>query len=586
MVDNICATAGCFNESDSGRFVSLQFSQFFISGTWNDYLKTYFDDPDVRNELYRAVASLVEIGLSLEAFKDFNLQVFTSDSNRLSALLFVFAVKAGRWDFARLVLDSTPVEQAALHREFAHPPTTQEEADFQGALNSYARNELVYARAASTSAPFSAKLRVIIHIGSTKTGSTYLQHFLEENRPALLRQGIWYPEVGLFWQKGRAHKQAGHAHIGRAAIRRNYLYQDYIAAGLELAEGKIHTIILSSESFFLNTKTVALADYFAGCNVEIVCYLRSQDDWANSQYAEFVAGGAVNKVSVPIEDWLSEDLTKSRLDYYALLETWASKVGEEKVHARIFDRSRMYGGDIVTDFCHLIGHDQLLDLARPASSQSNQFPLETAHIHAIRHFNQLPWTNAETYLQFIEDVTNAIRDKRLSEGRPVARPALLSIGQRRKILADCEASNRKLATKYLGLSEAQAAFDLEVTTDDPGHTAELEVAEFEIMASLYDRYKPKPKNDPGPRQANNSTQRDSLASSNNRTPIARSEFDSALTYRTFVKLSKHIMSDRLHRKLRTKPDLFFSDARSPISRSVGKLVLNELKRKAQQSSCK
>lgn len=47
-------------------------------------------------------------------------------------------------------------------------------------------------------------------------------HLLEDNRPELLRNGIWYPEVGLFWQADRPHKQAGHAgFIGEASDKRS-----------------------------------------------------------------------------------------------------------------------------------------------------------------------------------------------------------------------------------------------------------------------------------------------------------------------------------------------------------------------------
>ena len=53
-------------------------------------------------------------------------------------------------------------------------------------------------------------MKLMLHIGTSKTGSTYIQHFLNENRAELLDQGIYYPEIGQFFQKKRPHKQAGH----------------------------------------------------------------------------------------------------------------------------------------------------------------------------------------------------------------------------------------------------------------------------------------------------------------------------------------------------------------------------------------
>ncbi|RBW43745.1 hypothetical protein DS901_09530 [Loktanella sp. D2R18] len=106
--------------------------------------------------------------------------------------------------------------------------------------------------------------------------------------------------------------------------------KDHIDATLALAGGKIHTVILSSEAYFLNPNAIELARHFSDYDVEMVTYLRRQDDWANSQYAEFVAGGAVGRVAQPIEDWLKTHQTRSRLNYYGRMKLWELSLINQK----------------------------------------------------------------------------------------------------------------------------------------------------------------------------------------------------------------------------------------------------------------
>lgn len=38
--------------------------------------------------------------------------------------------------------------------------------------------------------------KVVLHIGTEKTGTTSIQHFMSQNRQALLAKGIVYPNLG------------------------------------------------------------------------------------------------------------------------------------------------------------------------------------------------------------------------------------------------------------------------------------------------------------------------------------------------------------------------------------------------------
>ncbi len=316
----------------------------------------------------------------------------------------------------------------------------------------YARNELV--ETSEPQAPVShRKPRIVVHIGATKTGSTYIQHFLEKNRPALLRAGVWFPEIGLYWQSTRPHKQAGHSKFSWAAVNNHPGLREHIEAGLALMKGKVHTIVLSSEAFFLHEYAHRIAEYFSGYSVEMVAYLRRQDEWANAQYCEFVAGGAVGRVDIPFAEWLKLPETQRRLDYRVPLSAWVSAVGAENVNVRVFEKAQLYGNDLLTDFAEATKLPILLDLPEPVADDRNSARLSAAHVELIRIFNSRPFYDRDSYFNFIEDITRKLQAWRADHGLPMPKPWVLSEEVALEIMANAEAVNREIASTYLGRKE-------------------------------------------------------------------------------------------------------------------------------------
>ena len=126
--------------------------------------------------------------------------------------------------------------------------------------------------------------------------------------------------------------------------------------GLALLGPQIHTIVISSEGSFLSGGTEALVDYLRDFNPELLIYFRRQDDWANSQYAEFAGGGALGRISSTPEDWLATRWTQDRLDYEKFLRRWLEKLPKAKVHVRPVERSGIREGVILDDFINDTRH--------------------------------------------------------------------------------------------------------------------------------------------------------------------------------------------------------------------------------------
>lgn len=92
--------------------------------------------------------------------------------------------------------------------------------------------------------------RVVVHLGYPKTGTSALQEWMEENRFALLEEGIWFPIVGSSRGSGlREGRTAGHAALlwllSNPATRGPAI--DALANEIALLEKPVQTVFLSSE---------------------------------------------------------------------------------------------------------------------------------------------------------------------------------------------------------------------------------------------------------------------------------------------------------------------------------------------------
>ncbi len=400
--------------------------------------------------------------------------------------LIAASILAERADILDYVINREPIPQDKLYEvTLKETQAATPQRDLQTALNTYARNERVTIAKPAASKPFD-KPRIVVHIGSTKTGSTYIQHLLEQNRPELMRNGVWYPEVGLFWQESRPHKQAGHAGVVPYIVSDDRFFLQYIERGLQLMEGRIHTIVLSSEAYFLQKNAHKIPEYFSGYDVEMIVYLRDQVEWANAQYCEFVAGGAIGRVEDPISNWLESAEVARFLDYRNVLNAWASTIEREKITIRLFQKSELIDNDLVTDFSQSTDLELLTRLPMPSKSQTNSVQLSGPHVELIRSYNSRPFRTKEAYLDFIEEATTGLSNWRKSRDLPMPKPWLLTPDNEDWIRSACQETNANIAQLWLGRSTG-TLFGGDKAK--PAETA-LYQDEIAIVSKAYDRFKP------------------------------------------------------------------------------------------------
>ena len=496
-VARLLKSHGAFaTESPLRRHLTFLFTQSlqFVFFSWPYRVLAAKGDPKAIAELIDRFATIFEdAGFDVEDLDRRPHQLSRDHVGSGAVELLIAGIRNRDAALVERAVRRTPIQQTELFQIYRSKPTTPEERRREVALNGFARNKLVTPR--RRFGPAKGPMpRVVLHIGATKTGSTFLQNLFERNRPALLRQGIWYPETGLFWQRPRPHKQAGHSEFTDAARRSDPALRGYLEAGLREMDGQVRTIVLSSEAFFLQSESHRICEYLRDYPIEVIVYLRRQDDWANSQYCEFVGGGAIGRISASPSDWLASERTRTLLDYRNTLRRFETVLPRSSIKVRPYNPSAWPDGDLLSDFAETAGLPEILELPRNSGRAANEARLSTGHIRILRHFNTLPFPSRDDYLRFIEEVTESIGDWRASRDLAIPKAQLLSASQRRAIVEDCRASNEEIAREWLGHDDGRL-FDEsveETPVDDTIHGEEID-----IIQAAYDRWSPPPpKEDP------------------------------------------------------------------------------------------
>lgn len=196
-------------------------------------------------------------------------------------------------------------------------------------------------------------MRVILHIGSNKTGTTSLQGAFHGGRRALLQAGVLYPQptdgghTHAVLLQGLYHP----AHIPR--LERQYpkspqaRVQFLETLRREVQASRPRVLVLSSEGFFRPLAPGALPclrDELLGLgatSIEIAVYLRRPSDKYLSSLQQTLKAS-------------SQFLPPGPSTYREVLEPYLETFGTGAMRARVFGRDRLIGGDIIEDFLEQI----------------------------------------------------------------------------------------------------------------------------------------------------------------------------------------------------------------------------------------
>ena len=201
-------------------------------------------------------------------------------------------------------------------------------------------------------------MKLILHIGTPKTGTTAIQRFLYDNEPTLTNLGVHY----ALPPHNREHANAVANALGTGDSR---AVQTFLARHVKSARRRgAGTILISGENFyarnvlvamqrqqvvpnalerdrtFVETLRALLPDEISTCR--IVCYFRRPDRFAESLYNQHVKRGIIDRT---FDGFLS--LIEPALFYEGCMRSWADIFGRSNCIVRLYDTVKT---DVVGDF--------------------------------------------------------------------------------------------------------------------------------------------------------------------------------------------------------------------------------------------
>lgn len=278
---------------------------------------------------------------------------------------------------------------------------------------------------------------IVFHIGTTKTGTTALQRFLELNGEQLKQKGWVYPVGRDENSPLRLCNQGLYGGNGDCLMYAN-MFDASLSEILEYA--KHHNVIISCESIWM-LEYEEIEKFFRAVleryvNIKIVVYLRRQDEFIESIYNQWVKNvNHVGRESRTLSEFVQHtDVSTTFFKYLNRLEILKKLVGDRLI-------IRRYTNNTVADFLSLMGLE-LENTVMPHPNVTN-VTLGSRLLEIKRIVNGMlpsaPWYDEQFISLNIANVNAGRKDYYKT----------MSPEMRRDILKTYEAENEEIARRYL-----------------------------------------------------------------------------------------------------------------------------------------
>ena len=187
--------------------------------------------------------------------------------------------------------------------------------------------------------------KILLHIGTPKTGTSALQNFFMNNIELLREEGIYYPEHKL---------DSNGVSSGNGTLLFNAAKNSFIKDGKQIIkdimdETSLDSILLSSEGFYRYPEEL----YSIIGDATIIVYFREQSTRMLSSYNQSVK----RKNNIITFDTFVDNIFKKNDGNFdgAILKKWAELFGIENIIFRPYEKEQFIGGNIYTDFLNILG---------------------------------------------------------------------------------------------------------------------------------------------------------------------------------------------------------------------------------------
>lgn len=286
-----------------------------------------------------------------------------------------------------------------------------------------------------------SKANLILHVGTTKTGTTTLQHALNAARAGLIAEGILYPDVDL--NRGPSPKHQWLTNLLLAEDVDGFARNVASVASQAKAAGAAR-IVMSTEGLYnhwfdfspvARRALEALADSF---DVTVWVVFREPVAWALSMYVQAVknppfALAPPYSTSEPAEAVIGHAYFETRLQYHRFVEDAESLFGRGTVVPMQYE-----AGEIMGQARRFLGVDAA---ALPGVGDQNK-ALSMLGLDLMRRLNSLriPWEAREPIASAIVEL-----DRTLAA---TSEPVVASADVRSKVLAMSRESEEHLRRRF------------------------------------------------------------------------------------------------------------------------------------------
>lgn len=198
--------------------------------------------------------------------------------------------------------------------------------------------------------------KLILHIGSWKTGTTSIQSYLSHVYPLLKSDGVLYPKTSRLNPDGRldtAHHQLCSALDVADGVMTQSM--DAVLQGIakEMRQSQCDKLLLSSETFMGMRRPETMCRFFQADEVQIVAAFRNQAEFMSSMYYTEVCHRKVIEWPIGYLNGFNGNL----LDYAGCLAPWRRAWPDALFSVSLFERGTPTRDFPVANFMQQIGLD-------------------------------------------------------------------------------------------------------------------------------------------------------------------------------------------------------------------------------------
>lgn len=296
--------------------------------------------------------------------------------------------------------------------------------------------------------------KLVLHIGTTKTGTTAIQEFLAANQEALAAQDVGYPLPPSRFERAKLSRNANFLHrkfmIGHHPNLQTELDVRSMPGAEEAfaqAVARFGTVVLSDELFwsggFRKGFWQEVKDYCDAAGIseyQIVVYLRRQDLYTESRWNQFIK--QKDGRTFGFREFLYSENALKMADYHTGLKRVAKVFGKESITVGVFERERLANGDVVPDFLDKVGIKFTDAFVRPAAEPNQRLSGNLVEIKRIMN-ESCEYRTGKNFLR--EDLVEASE-----QSSETHKTSPLDAKERRRYLKQFEEGNAAIAREYLG----------------------------------------------------------------------------------------------------------------------------------------